>query len=155
MAFDAHKNLSYSTIAVAPSPALSGTTATLQTGDGTKFPAVPFNVLIWPPNTLPLISNAEIARVTAMSGDAITAMTRATNTEPNVVGPRSVLVGDQIAVAVTGKTIIDIEAAGGSNSICDGRLTLTSGVPVTTADVASATTVYFTPYKGNKIALFD
>jgi hypothetical protein len=110
--FDAHKNLSYSTIAVAPSPGLSGTTATLRTGDGAKFPAVPFNVLIWPAGTgIPLTTNAEIARVTAMSGDAITAMTRATATEPNVVGPRTVVVGDQIAVPMSGKLLEDIEAA--------------------------------------------
>lgn len=36
-----------------------------------------------------------------------------------------------------------------------GRLTLTSGVPVTTADVTGATTVYFTPYKGNVVSLYD
>jgi hypothetical protein len=40
-------------------------------------------------------------------------------------------------------------------SIVEGRLTLTSGSPVTSGDVTSATTVYFTPYKGNRIALFD
>ena len=40
-------------------------------------------------------------------------------------------------------------------SICDGRLTLTTAVPVTTADVTGATTMYFTPYVGNRIALFD
>lgn len=40
-------------------------------------------------------------------------------------------------------------------SICDGRLTLTSGTPVTTSDVTAATTVYFTPCKGNKVALYD
>ena len=39
--------------------------------------------------------------------------------------------------------------------LCDGRLTLTTGVPVTTADVTGATTVYFTPYKGSRIALYD
>jgi len=37
----------------------------------------------------------------------------------------------------------------------DGRLTLTSGVPVTTSDVTAATTIYFTPYKGNHIALYN
>lgn len=37
----------------------------------------------------------------------------------------------------------------------DFRLTLTSGVPVTTADVTAATTIYCTPYKGNRIALYD
>jgi hypothetical protein len=39
--------------------------------------------------------------------------------------------------------------------ICDGRLTLTTGVPVTTADVTAATIVYFTPYAGGSIALYD
>lgn len=40
-------------------------------------------------------------------------------------------------------------------SICEGRLTLTSGVPVTTSDVTAAGTLYFTPYKGNKVSLYD
>lgn len=41
------------------------------------------------------------------------------------------------------------------NSICEGRLTLTSGTPVTTTDVTGATSVYFTPFRGNRIALYD
>jgi hypothetical protein len=40
------------------------------------------------------------------------------------------------------------------NGVCDGRLTLTSGTPVTVNDVTAATTVYFAPYKGNRIALY-
>lgn len=40
-------------------------------------------------------------------------------------------------------------------SIVAGRLTLTTGTPVTTGDVSAATTLYFTPYKGNQIALYD
>jgi hypothetical protein len=39
--------------------------------------------------------------------------------------------------------------------VCDGRLTLTTNVPVTTGDVTAATTLYWTPYKGNRVALFD
>jgi len=39
--------------------------------------------------------------------------------------------------------------------LCNGRLTLTSGTPVTTADVTGATTIYFTPYAGNLVALYD
>lgn len=35
------------------------------------------------------------------------------------------------------------------------RLTLTSATPVTTSDVTGATTVYLTPYKDNRIALYD
>ena len=37
----------------------------------------------------------------------------------------------------------------------EGRLTLTSGTPVTTSDVTAATTIYFTPYKGDRIYLYD
>lgn len=38
---------------------------------------------------------------------------------------------------------------------CDGRLTLTTLLPVTTANVTNAATMYFTPYKGNRITLYD
>ena len=41
-----------------------------------------------------------------------------------------------------------------TNAIIDGRLTLTSGTPVT-GDVSGAGTVYYTPYLGNKIALYS
>lgn len=37
----------------------------------------------------------------------------------------------------------------------DFRLTLTTAVPVTTSDVTAAATIYCTPYKGNRIALYD
>lgn len=36
-----------------------------------------------------------------------------------------------------------------------GRLTLTTAVPVTTSDVTGASTVYFTPYQGNSVALYN
>ncbi|MCR4341003.1 MAG: hypothetical protein NUW01_14070 [Gemmatimonadaceae bacterium] len=41
------------------------------------------------------------------------------------------------------------------NGICEGRLTLTTATPVTTADVTAATTLYFTPYRGNRISIYD
>ncbi len=37
----------------------------------------------------------------------------------------------------------------------DGRLTLESGVPISTTSQSAKTTLYFTPYKGNQIALYD
>ena len=40
-------------------------------------------------------------------------------------------------------------------SINGGRLTLTTGTAVTTADVTAATTIYFTPYKSDRLALYD
>jgi len=37
----------------------------------------------------------------------------------------------------------------------DGRLTLTSGTPVTSGDVLAATSLYFTPYLGSRVSLYD
>lgn len=39
--------------------------------------------------------------------------------------------------------------------VVEGRLTLTSAVAVTSSDVTGAGTVYYTPYKGTHIALYD
>lgn len=41
------------------------------------------------------------------------------------------------------------------NRVADGRLTLTSGTPVTTADVTGATNIYYTPYTGQCISIYD
>ena len=42
-----------------------------------------------------------------------------------------------------------------NTQVCQGRLTLSSGTPLTTADILTATTVYFTPYQGNFISLWE
>jgi hypothetical protein len=39
--------------------------------------------------------------------------------------------------------------------LCEGRLTLTSGTAVTVSDVTIATTVYWTPSRGNRCALYS
>ena len=46
-------------------------------------------------------------------------------------------------------------ADGTTKSICQGRLTLTTGVPETTSDVTAATTLYFTPLNGDLIGLYN
>ena len=46
MSFDAHKNFAYSTVLTPPSPASSGTQVTVASGDGSKFPAAPFNLTL-------------------------------------------------------------------------------------------------------------
>jgi len=38
--------------------------------------------------------------------------------------------------------------------IAQGRLTLTAGTAITTSDVTGATTIYYTPYKGNVVWLY-
>lgn len=64
----------------------------------------------------------------------------------------------QVLTATAGTTATwQTPAAGGTGAVgvpC-GRLTLTTGVPVTTADVTGATTIYYTPYCGNNIPLWN
>jgi hypothetical protein len=40
-------------------------------------------------------------------------------------------------------------------SFAAGRLTLTSNTPVTVSDVTAATTIYYSPYQGNSISLYN
>jgi microcystin-dependent protein len=106
ISFDAKKNFAYSVVATAPSPAASGTSLVVATGDGTKFPATPFNAVVWPTGVQPTTANAEIVRVTNKATDTLT-ITRA----QEGTAARTILVNDQIAVNITAKTLTDIEAA--------------------------------------------
>lgn len=116
MPFDDHKNFGYSTVATAPSPALSGTSLTVATGQGALFPAAPFNVTIWPASAFPLASNAEIARVTAVVGDVLTIVRAQEGTSA-----RAITVGDQIANTITSKVITDIEAEVAAGGITNAK----------------------------------
>jgi hypothetical protein len=40
-------------------------------------------------------------------------------------------------------------------ALSQARLTLTSGVPVTVSDATAATSVYYTPFEGNLVSLYD
>jgi hypothetical protein len=88
---DALKNFAYSTVLIAPSPATSGVTVVLQSGDGAKFPVAPFDVTFWPAGVQPLTTNAEIARCTTKVTDTLT-ITRA----QYGTTARTVVVGDQV-----------------------------------------------------------
>ena len=102
---DQHANFSYSVVATAPSPASSGTSLVVSTGDGSKFPATPFNATVWPANTQPTSANAEIVRVTGRSIDTLTIVRQQEGTSARSIG-----VGDQIAATITKKTLTDVEA---------------------------------------------
>src|SRR5436309_5371952 len=103
---DSHKNFAYSTVATAPSPADTGTSLLVETGDGAKFPTPPFNASVWPAGDQPLVTNAEIVRVTAISGDTLTI----TRTQEGTTA-RAILVGDQIAATITAKVLTDAETS--------------------------------------------
>lgn len=47
------------------------------------------------------------------------------------------------------------QAASGDFSVCRGRLTLETGVAVSTTDQTAKTNIFFTPYLGNTIGLYD
>lgn len=104
MAFDAHKNFAYSTVATAPSPASSGTSLVVASGEGAAFPAVPFNATVWPAGSQPTAANAEIVRVTNITTDTFTIARTQESTSARSIG-----VGDQIAATITAKTLTDIE----------------------------------------------
>lgn len=106
MSFDQHANLAYSTIAAAPSPANTGTTLSVQTGDGTLFLATPFNTTVWPPSVAPTAANAEIVRVTNISADTFTITRQQEGSNQQSIG-----VGWQIGNTITAKIFLDLENA--------------------------------------------
>jgi hypothetical protein len=119
--FDQHGNLAYGIVATAPSPAGSGTSLTLQTGQGASFPDPAngaYNITIWAAGALPLTSNAEIARVTAKSGDTLTIVRAQEGTSA-----RTVVVGDWVALTITSKLMTDVE--NGTSGLRYGSQTLT------------------------------
>lgn len=80
----------------------------------------------------------------------LTALTAAANTDLVIVEH------DPSGTPDTRKmTVANFMKSGGSFATPGGRLTLTSGTPVTTSDVTSSTSVYYTPFINNHISLWD
>lgn len=104
--FDAHSNLAYATVAVAPAPASSGTSLTVANGLGSLFPTAPFNCTVYPSGSSPLASTAEIIRVTNVVGDVFTIVRAQEGTTA-----RAIATGWQIANTATKLVFTDIENA--------------------------------------------
>jgi hypothetical protein len=103
--YDDHKNFPYSTVATAPSPASSGTSLVVASGEGSRFPDTPFNVTVGPANTVLTPANSEIIRVLARSSDTFSTIVRA----QEGTSARTVVVGDQVFASVTDRTFTDVE----------------------------------------------
>lgn len=101
---DAHLNFAYSLVVTAPSPATSGTSLVVTTGQGVLFPAAPFQATIWATGAAAISTNAEIVTVTAVSTDTLTIVRTQENSSA-----RTVVVGDQIAATITAKVLTDNE----------------------------------------------
>ncbi len=72
--------------------------------------------------------------------------------------------GTTAATHASGAAVTHVLTAGGLEqgrldftplSLCEGRLTLQSGTPVPTTDQTAKTSVYFAPFLGNRVALYD
>lgn len=116
---DAHKNFAVGVVAVAPSPATSGTSLTLQAGMGSRFPAAPFNASVGPQavSVLGFAEAAEIVRVTARASDVLTIERKQEGTLA-----RTIVAGDVVANALTAKALTDIEAVAAESPINESRL---------------------------------
>ncbi len=110
MALDPVKNFAISRVATAPSPADSGTTLVVETGDGALFPdpsaSGAYNVVIYPNGEQPTSTNAEIVRVTARTSDTMT-ITR----EQESTSARTIAEGDIVMLAITAKVVSDLSTA--------------------------------------------
>lgn len=110
---------------------------------GTSTPATTYSDASGTANTNPVVADSA-GRVTIYLQQGI-------SYKYVVKTSAGVLIRTIDPVAATGTTSVLASAT----NTCQGRLTLTSGVPVTTADVTAATTVYYSPYAGNQIVLYD
>ena len=87
------KNLATTTVAVAPSPATSGTTLTVATGTGSRL--YDGMAVLHPTGVAPTAANAEVVSIT-VSGDVVT-LTRARESST----ARTVVVGDVLTQGIT------------------------------------------------------
>ena len=66
--------------------------------------------------------------------------------------------GTVTSVTGAGSIVGSVTTSGdlyGQTRVCNGRLTLTSATPILTTTVSGATTVYFTPYNGNLVPVWN
>lgn len=95
-----------------------------------------------------------LTRVAGVEGGGVPALTQSAATTWDIpIAQCSITTGG--VITVTDTRVFCQFAMEKSNAPAEGRLTLTTLTPVTTADVTSATTIIYTPYIGNKIALYN
>jgi len=78
-------------VATAPSPGASGTSLTLQAGQGAVMPTLPqFYALVWPAGETQTAANSEVVSVTSVTGDTLTMVRAQEGTTA-----RTIVAGDQ------------------------------------------------------------
>jgi len=103
--FDAHPNLAIGNVLTPPSPATSGTTLVLRSGQGLPFePNMPATLA--PADQMPTAATSEIVYVTAVDGDALTVLRAQEGTTAKQVRSDWAVYG-----SATAKTFTDLEEA--------------------------------------------
>lgn len=124
-----------STVATAPSPATSGTSLVVQSGEGARFPSPPFYAIVHPANSLPVTANAEKVLVTNVSTDTFT-IVRA----QGIYTAKSIATGWRISNAIfqediNNSSIIQNEVPGGSINGSNKDFTLASATGMVTGSL--------------------
>lgn len=108
--YDPVKNFGYSTVLTPPSPATSGTTLVIQSGDQSNFPDSDtegaYNILVWPTGQQPTSANAELVRVTSDTTNTFTISRQQESTSA-----RSIVAGDQVSLVISKKYRDDVIAS--------------------------------------------
>ncbi len=107
--WDTIRNLATGHVAVPPSPALTGTTLTLEAGQGALFGEAPFAVEIVPKEAAPEYPNVEFAHCIERKGDTLT-LERNVGTQSNS-SARAVQIGDTVSNGPFAKALEDIQKA--------------------------------------------
>lgn len=100
-------------------------------------------------------SNGQLVQAADLNNLSVTSVT----TTGDITAGDDLVVTDDASIGgdltVTGTLTVGGQAiTGATKDAACGRLTLTSGTPVTTTDVTAAGTLYYALYNGNEIALY-
>ena len=111
-------------VLTAPSPADSGTSLVIQSGEGARMPDVPFYATVHPPSEFPNTDNSEKVKVTDVSADTLTiergqGETSAQSIEPGWRLSNALFYKDVKPVAVTVSTGATTAAKVGATSTAD------------------------------------
>jgi hypothetical protein len=111
---DPAANFAYGVVTTAPSPADTGTTLSISETEAANYPdpasVGEYNVVVWPDGEKPLSSNAEIVRFTAKAAASGGEVEFTIEREQEDTSARSIIVGDQLIIAITKKFRDDVFA---------------------------------------------
>jgi len=103
MSFDLHKNFASTLVATAPSPATTGLSLVVTTGEGALLPTGTFNATVGPAGVEHTAANSEIVRATR------TTDTLAIVRQQEGTSARTIVIGDVVRAGLTAKSLTDIE----------------------------------------------